>query len=97
MSQKISLEVSSELAQKLEPLKPYWSQILALGLQHWSVATPPTSLRQQVENLWDSLGLTVPLEDDLFDAFVSEPETGEFVPFEVGGQPASEIIIQERR
>jgi len=96
MTTTISVEVPADLAQKLAPLKPYWTAILRLGLQHWQASASSLTLRRQVEQLWETTGVIVPLEASLLRLAAPYASSTRITPLQVGGQPASEIIIEQR-
>ncbi len=91
----ISLELPDELARRLAPLQKRLPEIIELGLRYWQ-DTEPAELtpRQQVEQIWATTGLIVPL-DPAITRHYPTPQ-GRRTPVRAGGKPASEIIIEQR-
>ena len=89
----IPVQMSEELAERVRPLQDRLPEIIELGLRQWR-KQPALTPRQRVEQLWESQGLIEPV------ALNSErgQQTGRKrrAPIPVGGQPASEIIIEQR-
>ena len=90
----IPVQMSEELAERVRPLQDRLPEIIELGLRQWR-KQPTLTPRQRVEQLWESQGLIEPV------ALNSErgQQTGRkrwAAPIPVGGQPASEIIIEQR-
>ena len=89
----IPVQLSEELAERVRPLQDRLPEIIELGLRQWrkqSALTP----RQRVEQLWEAQGLVepaVPSNDQRQKTRRKRP-----TPIPVGGQPASEIIIEQR-
>ena len=89
----IPVQLSEELAERVRPLQDRLPEIIELGLRQWrkqSALTP----RQRVEQLWEAEGLiepAVPSSDQRQKA-----RRKRLSPIPVGGQPASEIIIDQR-
>jgi len=91
----IPLQVPEDLAVQLMPLQSRLPDIIKLGLQHWHEVEPePLTPRQQIEKLWAQAGLVVSLDPDIADRY--PPYRERRTPIQAGGQPASEIIIEQR-
>lgn len=88
----IPLQLSDKLAKQVLPLQDSLPEIIELGLRYWQRQTPSTP-RERVELLWEVKGLLEPI-------VLSDEDTAELqprrTPIHVGGQPASEIIIEQR-
>lgn len=89
----ISVPLPSELAGRLLPLKDRLPEIIELGLRYLP-EQPPLTPRQQVEKLWEATGLLVAREPGT--AGSTAPTHKRRTPIQAGGQPASEIIIEQR-
>ena len=89
----IQLELPDQLAKMVLPLQDSLPEIIEIGLRHWRKQTPSTP-RMRVEQLWEAAGLIEPaiLTGDYRPVQVRERRT----PIQTGGQPASEIIIEQR-
>jgi len=91
----IPLQVPEELAVQLMPLQSRLPDIIKLGLQHWHEVEPePLTPRQQIEKLWAEADLTVSLGPDIASHY--PPYRERRTPIQATGQPASEIIIEQR-
>ena len=89
----IPVQLSEELAERVLPLQDRLPEIIELGLRQWrkqSVLTP----RQRVEQLWEAQGLVEP--DASSHDRPQRTRRKRQAPVPVGGQPASEIIIEQR-
>jgi len=89
----ISLQISGDLAGRLLPLKDRLPEIIELGLRYWPEQTLPTP-REQAEKLWEATGLLVAREPGA--TYSTAPAHRWRKPIQAGGQPASEIIIEQR-
>jgi len=89
----IPLQLPDQLAQQVLPLQDRLPEIIELGLQHWLKQKPATQ-RERIEQLWEAAGLIKPvmLSDDDRPVQSRRRQT----PIQAGGQPASEIIIEQR-
>ena len=89
----IQLELPDQLAKMVLPLQDSLPEIIEIGLQHWHKQTPST-LRERVEQLWEAAGLIEPatVGEDHSPTAAHQRRT----PIQAGGQPASEIIIEQR-
>jgi hypothetical protein len=89
----IPLQLSEELAERVRPVQDRLPEIIELGLRQWRKQSSLTP-RQHVEQLWEAQGLIEPAAQS------SEPghETRRKrrAPIPAGGQPGSEIIIEQR-
>ena len=88
----IPLRLPDELAKQVLPLQDRLPEIIALGLKHWQEEAPLTP-RERVEQLWDSAGVLVPLPGD---SRRPKGRPRRRKPISAPGQPASEIIIEQR-
>ena len=89
----IPVQLSEELAERVRPLQDRLPEIIELGLRQWrkqSTLTP----RQRVEQLWEAQGLVEPVA--LNSERDQKTRRKRRAPIPVGGQPASEIIIEQR-
>jgi hypothetical protein len=90
----IPVQLSEELAERVRPLlQDRLPEIIELGLRQWrkqSVLTP----RQRVEQLWEAQGLVEPAVSSRDRP--QRTRRKRQAPVSVGGQPASEIIIEQR-
>ena len=96
MMTTISLEMPTDLAQRLAPLKPHLAEILELGLRYWEDNSSPLTPRQQVEQLWATNQLIVPLDTTLLSLGATTTPASRSTPIKAGGKPASQIIIEQR-
>ena len=89
----IQLELPDQLAKMVLPLQDSLPEIIEIGLRHWHKQTPST-LRERVEQLWEAAGLIEPaiVGDDDSSTAAHQRRT----PIQAGGQPASEIMIEQR-
>lgn len=89
----IPVQLSEDLAEQVRPLQDRLPEIIELGLRQWReqlVLTP----RQRVEQLWEAEGLVEPtVSTRVRDRNARRRRKG---PIPAGGQPASEIIIEQR-
>jgi hypothetical protein len=89
----IPLQLPEELAEQVRPIQDRLPEIIELGLRQWRRQTSLTP-RQRVEQLWEAQGLvepTVPSSDRR-----QTTSRKRRAPIPVGGQPASEIIVEQR-
>ena len=94
----ISVEVPTELAEQLIPVKDRLPEIIELGLRQLEKETlqpdkaTRLALKQQVLIALESTGIvTIPQPDSLPRSRIRH------TPIQAGGPPASEMIIKERR
>jgi hypothetical protein len=89
----IPVQLSEELAERVRPFQDRLPEIIELGLRQWR-KQPALTPRQRVEQLWEAQGLVepaVPSGDQR-----QKTRRKRLAPIPVGGQPASEIIIEQR-
>ena len=89
----IPLQLSEELAERVRPLQDRLPEIIELGLRQWR-KQPALTPRQRVEQLWEAQNLVEPAVPRS-DRRQKTRRTRQ-APIPVGGQPASEIIIEQR-
>jgi hypothetical protein len=89
----IPLQLSEELAAQVRPLQDRLPEIIELGLRQWR-KQPQLTPRQRVEQIWEAQGLIEPAVPS--DARGRETRRTRRAPIAAGGQPASEIIIEQR-
>jgi hypothetical protein len=89
----IPLQLSEELAERVRPLQDRLPEIIELGLRQWR-KQPALTPRQRVEQLWEAQNLVEPAVPSS-DRRQKTRRTRQ-APILVGGQPASEIIIEQR-
>jgi hypothetical protein len=89
----IPIQLSEELAERVRPLQDRLPEIIELGLRHLREQPPPTP-RQRVEQLWEAEGLIEPAARSRKRG--QKTRRKRRTPIAVGGQPASEIIIEQR-
>ena len=89
----IPVQLSEELAERVRPLQDRLPKIIELGLRQWR-KQPVLTPRQRVEQLWEAQGLVEPAvpSNDQRQTTRRKPQ----MPIPVDGQPASEIIIEQR-
>ena len=89
----IPLQLPDQLAQQVLPIQDRLPEIIELGLRHWQ-KQKPTTPRERIEQVWEAAGLIEPviLSDNDRPAQGRKRRT----PIQAGGQPASEIIIEQR-
>jgi len=89
----IQLDLPDQLAKRVLPLQDSLPEIIEIGLRHWhkQILSAPHA---RVEQLWEAAGLVEPvsLTDDYRPVQARERRTR----IQAGGQPASEIIIEQR-
>ena len=68
-------------------------EIIELGLRHWQ-KQKPTTPRERIERVWEAAGLIEPV--NLSDNDHPTQGRKRRTPIMAGGQPASEIIIEQR-
>lgn len=89
----IRVQLPEDLAERVRPVQDRLPEIIELGLRQWrrqSVLTP----RQRVEQLWEAQGLVEPTVSTR--ARRQNARRRRQAPIPAGGQPASEIIIEQR-
>jgi len=97
----IQVQVSTELAQKLRPYQDDLARILEWGLRYLAEkgATKPeleTWVKQrQIIAALHQAG-TIGPDLTTIANYLAEPDSQDWQPIQAGGQPASEIIIEER-
>jgi hypothetical protein len=89
----IPVQFSEELAEQVRPLQDRLPEIIELGLRQWR-KQPALTPRQRVEQLWEAEGLIEPVARN--NERVQKTRRKRRAPIPVGGQPASEIIIEQR-
>lgn len=89
----IPVELSDELAQRVLPLQDRLPEIIEMGLRFWSKQSSITP-RERVESLWEAVGLLEPVVKSTDDRPTKFRQRRP--PIQTGGQPASEIIIEQR-
>ena len=89
----IPIQLSEELAERVRPLQDRLPEIIELGLRQW-LKQPALTPRQRVERLWEAQGLVEPVAQVGKRGRRSRRKRR--APIPVGGQPASEIIIEQR-
>lgn len=89
----IPVQLSEELAARVWPLQDRLPEIIELGLRQWR-KQPALTPRQRVEQLWEAQDLVEPVvpSSDQRQTTRRKRQT----PILAGGQPASEIIIEQR-
>jgi len=89
----IPLQLPDQLAQQVLPIQDRLPEIIELGLRHWQ-KQKPTTPRERIERVWEAAGLIelTSLSDNDRPALGRKRRT----PIQAGGQPASEIIIEQR-
>lgn len=89
----IPVQLSNELARRVMPLQDRLPEIIELGLRQIEAdQKPEASARQQVLDALDSTGIVT-----LPQAAAGREPRARHTPIVAGGQPASELIISERR
>jgi hypothetical protein len=87
----IPLQLPDQLARQVLPLQDQLPEIIEVGLRHWKKQPPqPITPRERVEQVWEAAGLIEPATSS------SNGPATRRTPIEAGGQPASEIIIEQR-
>ncbi|MEI2693256.1 MAG: hypothetical protein V9H69_27455 [Anaerolineae bacterium] len=89
----IPLKLPDQLAQQVLPIQDRLPEIIELGLRHWQ-RQKPTTPRERIEQVWETAGLVEPT--GLSDNDHPTPGRKRRTPIKAGGQPASEIIIEQR-
>jgi hypothetical protein len=89
----IPLQLSEELAERVRPLQDRLPEIIELGLRQW-LKQPALTSRQRVEQIWEAQGLVEPTTQR--SEHTRRTRRKRRAPIPVGGQPASEIIIEQR-
>jgi len=89
----IPVQLSEELAERVRPLQDRLPEIIELGLRQWR-KQPTLTPRQRVEQLWEAQGLIEPVVSSSDRS--KKTRRKQQAPIPVGGQPASEIIIEQR-
>jgi hypothetical protein len=89
----IPLQLSEDLAERVRPLQDRLPEIIELGLRQWLKQPAPTP-RQRVEQLWEAQGLIEPAAPSSERGRKTRRKRQ--APIPAGGQPASEIIIEQR-
>lgn len=89
----IPVQLSEELAAQVRPVQDRLPEIIELGLRQWR-KQPALTPRQRVERLWEAQGLVEPS----LPASERHQAQGRKhrAPLAAGGQPASELIIEQR-
>lgn len=89
----ISVQLTEELAERLRPIQDRLPEIIELGLRQWR-KQPSLTPRQRVEQLWEAQGLVEPAALD--GKCSQSTRRKQRTPIPAGGQPASELIIEQR-
>lgn len=89
----IPIQLSEELAERVQPLQDRLPEIIELGLRQWRKQPALTPL-QRVEQLWEAQNLVEPAAPSS-DRRQKTRRTRQ-APIPAGGQPASEMIIEQR-
>ena len=89
----IPIELPDELAREVLPLQERLPEIIKLGLQYWKQQAPSTP-RERAELLWEAAGLLEPVVVSGDDHPAQDRQLR--TPIHAGGQPASEIVIEQR-
>ena len=89
----IPVQLSEELAARVRPVQDRLPEIIELGLRQWR-KQPVLTPRQRVEQLWEAQGLVEPAAPS--SAPRQKNRRKRQAPIPTGGQPASEIIIEQR-
>lgn len=89
----IPVQFSEELAAQVRPVQDRLPEIIELGLRQWR-KQPALTPRQSVEQIWEAQGLVEPVVTDSHQRRPASRKRR--APIPVGGQPASEIIIEQR-
>jgi hypothetical protein len=89
----IPVQLSEELAARVWPLQDRLPEIIELGLRQWR-KQPALTPRQRVEQLWEAQDLVEPVVPSSDQR--QTPRRKRQTPILAGGQPASEIIIEQR-
>lgn len=89
----IPVQLSEDLAERVRPVQDRLSEIIELGLSQWR-QQPVLTPRQRVEQLWEAEGLVEPIVPSA--ARHQKARRKRQAPIPAGGQPASELIIQQR-
>ena len=96
--QKITLEISDELAERLRPYRDQVARIFQAGLREMETAEKPAlTQREQMLAAIRSTGLIRPLEENIFKKYVPEAHRhARQKPLKIEGKPVSEIIVEQR-
>jgi len=89
----IPVQLPEDLAERVRPVQDRLPEIIELGLRQLrkqSAVTP----RQRVEQLWEAQGLVEPIVRS--STRRQKARRKRQAPIPAGGQPASEIIIEQR-
>ncbi len=89
----IPVQLTEELAERVRPVQDRLPEIIELGLRQWRKQPAPTP-RQRVEQLWEAQGLVQPAAQS--GKRNQTRRRKHQAPTPAGGQPASEIIIEQR-
>lgn len=89
----IPVQLSEDLAERVRPVQDRLPEIIELGLRQWR-KQPALTPRQRVEQLWEAQGLVEPTAPG--SARRQKARRKRQAPIPAGGQPASEVIIEQR-
>jgi hypothetical protein len=98
LMEKIQIEVSIDLWQRLQPYQNDLAHILEWGLQYVEqrAGVEPESPPREVLSVLRQAGAIGP-DYETMVSYVTAPATQNRSPLQAGGKPASEIIIEQRR
>lgn len=97
----IQIEVSAELAERLQRYQDDLPRILEQGLREVE-REPETqqsapSTRQEILDALRSAGLVVESDPAVVARYLAERRQRDSEPITVGGKPISELIVEERK
>ncbi len=89
----IPVQLPKDLAERVRPVQDRLPEIIELGLRQLR-RQPILTPRQRVEQLWEDQGLVEPAVRSSVQR--QKARRKRQAPIPAGGQPASEIIIEQR-
>ncbi len=89
----ILVELPEDLAKRVQAVQDHLPELIELGLRQWR-KQPILTPRQRVEQLWEAEGLVEPIVPSAVSR--QKARCKRQAPIPAGGQPASELIIQQR-
>jgi predicted transcriptional regulator len=95
----ITIEISDELAERLQPYQTKIEQVLEIGLQQISITeeSQHTELRERMLAALRETGLIQPLDKNIAKKYqVDELATPRQPPLVIQGKPVSSLIIEQR-
>ena len=94
----VTLRISDDLAERLQPYQDEIERILQLGLQHVEmIERSDATLREQMLAAIRSTGLIQPLDEDTVGKYLGNiQEDSRQKPLEIEGTPVSDLIIEQR-